>query len=187
VTTRARKLLLLPVLMSLLLLSACARLSIEPPGPSNQTLLVLPTTHTNKAQRVRHAFYYVYEISSEDRQVDPYRVVIKFPVEGNILIVNSLPPGEYSLSKFIFLPRGTGDHTYGNNSQNHYLPFTLTAGEITIFNQSLNLLTYNATAGRGSSTSYKFDIEPVTGEQRHNILLTLGELKNFDSWKVGGY
>lgn len=184
---QTRKYHLVALLISMLLTASCARLSIEPPGPSNQSLLVLPVTHTNKAQQLRHGFYYVYEITRDDEQTPPVEIDIKFPLEGDMLIVNSLPPGKYHVSKFSTLPLGSGDHTYNNIGRPRYDSFTLLPGTITIFDKSLNLLTYNATAGRGLSTSYRVDIDPLSKQQKRKILLTLGQLEHFQSWQVHGY
>jgi len=170
--------------MSLLTLAACTPLKINPPTPEKPSLLVLPVTYTKKSQNNRHAFYYVYEITSDDNQVEPFDAVIKFPIEEDMVIVDALPPGDYRVSKFSYFPMGTGDHTYGKNTRTRKDQFTLSAGMITIFPKSFNLLSYNATPGRGSSTSYRFDIDPVTDEQKQQILDTLSQLENFQSWRL---
>lgn len=180
----SRKLSLALALIALSMLASCARLSIDQPSESHQSLLVLPATHTNKAQVVRHGFYYVYQISSDDSSVPPYDAVFRFPLTGDMLMVDALPPGDYRVSRFTFLPRGVGDHTYSNNTVVRNDRFTLRPGTITLFDKSLNLLTYNPIVGRGASTSYQMDIEPVTPEQRQRILQTLGQLENFHSWQV---
>ena len=172
------------VLISLSMLTSCARLSIEPPTPEKQSLLVLPATHTNKAQMVRHAFYYVYEITSDDNQLPPYEAAIRFPLPDGVLIVDSLPPGDYRVSSFSYVQTRTGDRTYGKDTAARNDRFTLRPGTITIFDKSLNLLTFNPIVGRGGTTSYKMNIERVTPEQRQRILQTLGQLENFHSWKV---
>jgi len=64
------------------------------------------------------------------------------------------------------------------------IPFTLAPGRITIFQKSLNQVSFNSIPGRGLSTSYSFDIEPVTDEQRKQLLDDLGQLENFHSWMV---
>ena len=172
------------MLMPLLLLAACAPLKINPPTPEKQSLLVLPVTHTRKAQSNKPAFYYVYEITSDNKQVAPYDAVIKFPIPKDMVIIDALPPGDYRVSKLSYFPMGVGDHTYSNNTYPLDLPFTLNRGRITIFSHSFNQTTYNKIPGRGLSTSYSFDVEPVTAEQRQIVVNTLGQLENFPSWKV---
>ena len=63
------------VLISLLTLVACTPLKIDPPSPEKQSLLVLPATYTKKSERSRHGYYYVYEIASDNNQVEPYDAV----------------------------------------------------------------------------------------------------------------
>jgi hypothetical protein len=182
--TRIKEVTYVLMLMSLLTLAACTPLKINPPIPEKQSLLVLPATYTKKSQSSRHSFYYVYEITSSNNQVEPYDAVIKFPLEGDMVIVDALPPGDYHVSKFSYFPMGTGDHTYGKNTSPLNYPFTLGPGTITIFQESFNLLSYNSIPGRGATTSYSFKIDPITDEQRQQILDTLGELENFQSWNV---
>ncbi len=182
--TRIRKATHALMLMPLLLLAACTPLKINPPSPETQSLLVLPATYTKKSERSRHGYYYVYEITSDNKQVEPYDAVIKFPLEEDMVIVDALPPGDYHVSTFSYFPMGTGGRTYDDKKYPLNYPFTLAPGTITIFPESFNLLTYNKTPGRGSSTNYSFDIDPVTAEQRQQILDTLGQLENFQSWKV---
>jgi hypothetical protein len=179
-----QKLTLPLMLMSLLTLAACTPLKLNPPSPEIQSVLVLPVTHTNKAVAYRPGFYYVYQITSDDNQVAPYDAVIKFPTQKDMLIVDALPPGSYRVSKLSIFPVGAGDHTYGDNSRSRNDPFTLAPGMITIFPKSFNLLTYNAIPGRGATTTYAYDIEQVTDEQRQQILNTLAGLANFQSWEV---
>jgi len=170
--------------MPFLLLAACTPLKIDPPTPEKQSLLVLPATHTRKAQSNQPAFYYVYQITSDNQQVAPYDAVIKYPVQKDMVIIDALPPGDYRVSKLTVFPMGVGDHTYSNNAHSMNEPFTLVPGMITIFPKSFNLLTYNKIPGRGLSTTYARDIEPVTNEQRKQLLDDLGQLENFQSWKV---
>lgn len=182
--TRIRKVTYVLMLMSLLTLAACTPMKLNPPSPEKQSVLVLPITYTKKSQNNRHGFYYVYQITSDNKQVEPYDAIIKFPIQADMLIVDALPPGDYRVSRFSFFPLGTGTKTYDNNTYSRNDPFTLAPGMITIFSKSFNLLTYNKIPGRGLSTSYSFDIDPVTEEHRQQILNALGQLENFQSWKV---
>ena len=99
------------VLASLLVLTACTPLRIDPPTPEKQSILVLPATYTKKSERSQHAFYYVYGITSDNNQVEPYDAEIKYPLEGDMVIVDALPPGNYHVTSFSFFPMGAGDHT----------------------------------------------------------------------------
>lgn len=177
--TRASLLLAVPAL-----LTACAGLHINPPSAEKQSLLLLPVKLEHKAQHRRHGFYYIYEITSDDNSVPSYQAVFKLPVKGDMLIVDSLPPGNYRVSKFIFKPVGSGDFTYGNNVQQRNDRFQLVPGKITIFQNSLNVLTYNKIPGRGMSTSYSFDLQAVTNQQKQEILATLQALENYGGWEI---
>jgi len=66
-------------LVFLAMLNSCARLSIDPPGESQQSLLVLPVTFTHKAERRRYGFDYVYTVTSDDNRVVPYQAIFRFP------------------------------------------------------------------------------------------------------------
>jgi hypothetical protein len=169
--------------MLFLLITSCASLKINPPSPDKQTILVLPVLVTNRAERAgQHAFYYIYEIVNEDDLSITYEAVIKTPVKGDMLIIDTLPPGNYRVDKFMFKTVGAGDFTYGQNVFPRNDKFKLERGRITIFSKSLNVRLFNKTAGRGSDTSYSFDLYPVTREQEEAILATLKTLPNFEAW-----
>ncbi len=165
-------------------LFACTPLKLDPPSSEKQTLLILPATHTRKAESNRPAYYYVYEITSDDNRVAPFDAVIKYPVENDMVLVDALPPGDYRVSKLSFFPMGVGDHYYDDNSYPLDEPFTLSPGTITIFQKSFHQTSYNSIPGRGATTSYSFSLDPVSDEQRRQITDTLGQLENFHSWKL---
>lgn len=171
----------------LVLASSCARLEIGPPAPDRQTILVLPVQVTNKTQYSKHGFYYIYEIAELESDDIVEKAVFKLPLDGDMLIIDTLPPGSYYVDKFIFKPLGSGDFTYGNNVESRRDRFDLEAGKITIFSQSLNVLLYNRTAGRGAETTYNFKMARVSKSQLREILVTLGELPHFDAWEVHGF
>jgi len=171
-------------LITLAMLTSCAPLSIDPPGAAQESLLVLPVTLTHKAEQRRYGFDYVYTITSDDNRVAPYQAVFRFPPQDDMLIVNSLPPGSYRVANLKVRPVGTGDHSYSGTARTVNEPFILAPGMITILSKSLNLTTYNAIPGRGASTSYLSEIEPVSSAQRRQILERLGQLENFQAWKV---
>ncbi len=172
------------VILVTFLLVSCASLKITPPGADTQSLLVIPVEVTNDSERSQHGFYYIYEIWHAEGSVGPYEAVIKPPLKGGMLIVDSLPPGDYIVQKFSYKPVGAGDFSYGQNVFPRNDRFTLEASHITIFSQSLQIRLYTRIPGRGQSTSYSMDINPVTMQQRQGLLKTLSELENFDSWKV---
>lgn len=174
----------LAVSIMLCILSSCASLKIEPPGPDRQTLLVLPVQVTNDTLYSKHGFYYIYEIVDQDSGDSVHEAIFKLPLDGDMLIVDSLPPGEYRVDKFIFKPVGSGNFTYGNNVQSRYDKFVLEDGRITIFSQSLNVHLRNEIPGRGMETIYNFGMEPVLFGQKQKILATLESLPNFEQWEV---
>ena len=171
-------------LIVLCLLSACGTLKIEPPGPDRQTILVLPVQVTNKSEHSKHGFYYIYDIVDEDSGDSVEEAIFKLPLKGDMLIVDTLPPGRYRVDRFIFKTVGSGDFTYGNNIQSRNDRFTLEAGKITVFSKSLNVLLYNKIPGRGSQTSYNFSMESVGVAQRRQIDETLQSLPNFELWEM---
>ncbi len=165
------------------LVSSCAELKIDPPGPDKQTLLVLPVLVTNQAERAgQHGFYYIYEIVNEEDPAITYKAVIKTPVKGDMVIIDTLPPGNYRVDKFMFKTVGSGDFTYGQNVFPRNDKFKLERERITIFSISLNVRIFNKIPGRGSETSYSFDLYPVTREQEEAILVTFKALPNFNAW-----
>ena len=172
------------ILALAVLVSSCAELKIDPPGPNKQTILVLPVQVTNEAERAgRHGFYYIYEIVNEDDPAITYEAIIKTPIKGDMLIIDTLPPGNYRVDKFIYKTVGAGNFTYGQNVFPRNDRFKLEKGWITIFSKSLNVRIFNKTPGRGGENTYSFDIYPVTLEQEDAILVTLKTLSNFEAWK----
>lgn len=181
------------VLALLLFVSSCIKLKIDSPGPNKQTILILPVQLTDTSQQGRHGFYYIYEIVSDpdeivtiDTRIIPYEAIFKLPIKGDMLIVDTLPPGNYIVDKFIFKTEGSGDYTYGKNEAPRYDKFKLEVGKITIFSKSLDVKVWNETPGHGMSTSYDFDMVPVSLIQKEEILATLKKLPNFDKWKILG-
>jgi len=186
------KLPMISILSILLFVSSCAELKLDPPSQDSPTILVLPVRVTNTTERTsRHGFYYIYEIISDpdekvslDTRVIPYEAIIKLPRKGDMLIVDSLPPGRYLVDKIIIKHVGTGTPTYGNNVFSRKDKFKLVAGKITIFPLSLEVSLYNKTPGRGSNTTYAKKLVSVSLDQRYEILTTLKKLPNFDKWEV---
>ncbi|MGD8349503.1 MAG: hypothetical protein PVI79_09720 [Gammaproteobacteria bacterium] len=166
----------------LCLLGSCTGLKIEPPGPDRQTLLVFPVQVTNDTLYSRHGFYYIYEIVDEASGNTVHEAIFKLPLEGDMLIVDTLIPGNYRVDRFIFKPVGSGNFTYGNNVQARHDKFKLEAGRITVFSQSLNVHLRNEIPGRGMETIYDFKMEPVLSNQKRKILAILKGLPGFEQW-----
>lgn len=165
-------------------LVACSTLKINPPSDEKPTLLVLPFTIDNTSQSGRLGFHYIYEIFSVNGSVEPLKVVFKQRYDGDIVLIDSLPPGDYRLSKFSFVPAGTGNHTYGENMQSRNDRIRLEAGEVTVFPRSLNIRKYHKTPGRGRSITYEHSITAVTPAQSVQIIDTLQSQPNFDQWEL---
>lgn len=175
--------LVFPVL--LLLVTSCASLKLDPPGQGKQAILVLPVKVTNTSMTNRHLFYYVYEIAGADESMTPYKAVFKLPIKGDMLIIDTLPPGNYFVDKFTFLPSGSSaDHSYGNNVQNRNDKFKLERGRITVFSKSLCVWMRNETPGRMGETVYGHDMITVSQSQKEEVLATLEMVPNFDKWQV---
>jgi hypothetical protein len=168
------------------LVAACTPLSIAPPSPEKPTLLVLPAEVVLDAQNRNFGFAFAYKIISLDNSAPPYRAIFKLPVKNDMLIVDSLLPGNYRVSSLLTIPLSVGDKTYNTRGRPANIRFRLEAGKITIVSQSLYVHTYNAIPGRGLSTTYETRIKQVTGQQRSEILSQLEALPNFSAWQVLG-
>ncbi|MCP4982834.1 MAG: sel1 repeat family protein [Gammaproteobacteria bacterium] len=99
-----------------------------------------------------------------------------------MLIIDTLPPGNYRVDKFIFKTVGSGNFTYGQNVAPRNDKFKLEWGRITVFSKSLNVRIFNKIPGRGGENSYSFNLYPVTREQEDAILVTIKTLPNFEAW-----
>ena len=90
---------------------------------------------------------------------------IKFPVACDMLIIDSLPPGNCYVRKFSFLPIGAADVTYGDNSFAMNDRFGLEYGKVTIFSKALKLIFRNQDHERMGTILYNFDIVPLISSQ----------------------
>jgi hypothetical protein len=131
---------ILIVLTLLFLVNSCAGLQINPPGPSTQALLIIPVEVDAKVVSVRHHFYYIYEITRADDTSFSYDVEIKFPIAGDMLIVDSLAPGDYYVRKFTIQQIGVAEQSYGKIPVARNDRFSLESGKITIFSKSLKII-----------------------------------------------
>lgn len=181
-STRERTSILL--VATLLLIASCGGLKLNPPGPSNQTLLIIPVELDADVVFARYSYHFIYEITKANDNSFSHDVTIRFPVQGDILIVDSLLPGDYYVRKFSFLATGAGDYNHGNNAFARYDLFSLESGKITIFSNSLKLTMRNEFPGIHDTILYNVDILPVTDSQEDAILETLKQLPNFETWDI---
>lgn len=174
------------LLFSALLVAACTPLSINQPTPEKSTLLVLPAEMVREAVRARYGFSYAYVIVGEDKSAQPYQAVFKLPVKNDMLIIDSLPPGNYTVSRFLTIPVGSGTRYFNPEGTPINYRFILESGKITIFSHSLRVHTYNEDPARGTETTYRVNMIRTTGQQKDDILEKLGALSNFSAWGVLG-
>lgn len=168
----------------MLALVSCASLELPPPTDSKSTLLVLPASfESTSVHSGPMGFHYVYEIESEDGAEVSYQAVFSRPMPGDMLIVDSLPPGGYRLKALSFVPAGGGDHRYGNNRQLRKERFRLEAGKITVFEKRLEVRRYNSIPGRGMSMTYAHDFPQLGKQENAEIITALSEQPNFDKWE----
>jgi len=168
-----------------LALVSCASMKIPPPANSESTLLALPFVVDSQSQRGGPlAFHYIYDIVSVDGGGVRQSVVFKQSLEGDVLLVDTLPPGKYKIAALRFVPAGSGDHTYGVNRQSRNDRFTMEAGKITMAPKVLIIRRFNAIPGRGGETSYTVSIEILSHAKRQEIIATLKRLPNFDLWEL---
>ena len=172
------------LIATLLLIASCGELKLHPPGPSNQTLLIVPVELDANVVIIRHGFYFVYEITKTNDQSFSHDVEIRFPVKHDFIVVDSLLPGDYYVRKFSFLPTGSWEHDFGNNTFDRYDRFSLESGRMTVFSKSLKVTMRNDHAGIPDKILYNMDILPVTPSQEAAILETLKKLPNFDAWDI---
>ena len=172
-------------LLSLLTIS-CASLALPGPATSESTLLLLPFTIDNRSQHGggNLGFHYDYEIVSVENSIEPIHVVFKRRMDGDVVVVDSLPPGKYKVSNIGISTSGSGNYSYSDNRRDLSINFELQAKAITILSRSLNIEMYNATPGRGMSTTYSRSIDQVTDAQKAELLNRLREQKYFDQWAL---
>lgn len=180
---KARRLMIL-ALFTLALVS-CASLEVPAPASSDSTLLVLPFVVENRSERSAPlGFNYTYRIESIGHFALPLTVTFKRKMPGHMLLVDSLAPGKYHVTRLGVLPAGSGDHSYAVSSYDLDERFELEAGAVTIFSKSLNIKIYNSIPGRGNSTSYAMSLDRVSLAQRTEMVDALRESPNFNSWKL---
>ena len=172
------------LLCAIAVISACAGPKINPPAADRQAILVIPVDEDLNVVYVRYGFYYVYEILRSGDSSFKHEVAIKFPVAEHILIVDSLPPGDYLLRKLTIKPVGSGNREIPRPAAFRYDPFKLEAGKITIFPQVLKLTMWNQDPGRIAPILSRIDMLPLDASYRNEVLATLKKLPNFDTWEI---
>jgi len=176
------------IIISLLSLLSASCASLQLPGPASpeSTLLLLPFTIDNRSQQggAILGFHYDYQIVSIDNSIEPINVVFSRRMDGDVVIVDSLPPGKYKVSSIGVSPSGSADHTYSNKRIVLGIDFELKAKTITVLSHSLNIEIYNETPGRSMSTTYSREVEPLSDVQRTKLLKRLREQKFFDQWTL---
>lgn len=168
----------------LFLLASCSRFSFSPPGPSNQAVLILPVEVESTAVVTIHAFYHIYEIVSADDPSFTYEAELKFPLKDNMKVIDSLPPGDYIVRRHSLFPIGSGDITGGHRGYERNDEFTLAFGKVTLFPQSLKVKIRNEHPGRMASLLYNFEMNPVTPDQKRNLVETLKSRNNSSLWEI---
>jgi hypothetical protein len=171
------------LLMFFLLVSACSSLHIDPPGPDRQTLLVLPARVSNPTG-AEHGYSYSYEIRRVDNSVPPYEVSFELPLQGDMLILDYLPPGDYYVSKLVSNPVNIGNLSVGYYAEDRSDGFRLKAGGITIFSKSLDVRIAEPVdnGAAGGKINYARRMVSVTPSHKSELLETLAKFKNFDEW-----
>jgi hypothetical protein len=179
-TNNLYKILIISFLLSFT--ASCATTKMIPPKSDTASILVLPLQVENTSNSSNYAFAYGYQITNVDDESLQYETVFKLPNKEGYLIVDSIPPGFYFVSKIKFIPVGTGAKTYGEGTA-RYDTFELIAGKITIFPISLDVaITRDPTDT--SRTHYRMLPSLLKQPQRNEILGKLQALENFDQWEV---
>jgi len=182
--TAGTKIAALSIVAASLLQTGCTPLSLAPPSPEKPTLLVLPAEVVLDAQNRHYAFSFAYEIVKVDNSIPPYQAVFRLPVKERMVIVDSLPAGNYRVPRLLTIPLGSGTKTYDIQGMPANFEFRLEPGKVTIIPQSLYIRTFNATPGRGLSTTYQTRILPANSQQKIDLLEKLEALPGFSAWEV---
>lgn len=167
------------------LLVACTPLSIGVPTAEKPTLLIFPVEYVREAQISNSSgFEWRYEIAARDGSMKPLLVPIRTSAPDGMVVVDTLPPGDYRVRKVYIVPTGSGTRTYNNQGTPLNFPFRLRTGQITVFSRSLYVRTYNKIPGRGMSTTYQWDIKAVSPGQKKAMMDSLAALPNFAAWGI---
>lgn len=172
------------LLLLVSLVAACAGPQINAPGPGVQALLVIPVELEARVVRPVFGFYYVYEINRSEDESFKHEIEIRFPVAEDLLIVDTLPPGDYFVRRLYVRPLGSGDKKIARSSIHRYDPFTLKAGKITIFSKTLKLSMRNQDPGRFGTVLSRIDMIPLSSSRKNEVLATLNGLPNIETWEI---
>jgi len=172
------------LLLLLFLVSSCASIKIDPPGPEVQTILILPYTKINTTGRSAGYIYHYHIVNLGD---DSITYEAKFNQSGKegYLVVNSLPPGNYRVDKVTVNPVGSGGRSYDRSEYPRNEEFKLVTGKITIFQKSIHVSQVKDPTDPGRFFG-GFRIDPATPDRRNNILEKLEKQENYDAWRILG-
>ena len=175
-------------------IAGCASLSINPPTAEKPSLLILPVELVRDSQLFGYGFDFAYEIVSYDDSISPYMAFFRLPVKNDMVIVDSLPPGKYIVSKLLTMPVGAGNRIYDKRGSPVDFRFRLESGTITILPYSLRVHIIDEPYEQDKTrpyitkykTTYSSGIQRTTVQQRSDILARIKVSPNFSAWKVHG-
>ena len=170
----------------LLAVTSCAVLHISPPGPFVKSILVLPVKATNTSISPIYGYYYGYEITSAADKSVTYEAIFKLPNHNGMLLIDSIPPGDYFVSKAFVIPVSAGTLAVKSRVASRRDKFKLESGKITILQIALGVSVVDDPNFYGTIISSR-NIFPVYQSQKDEILATLGNLENFDKWEVSSW
>jgi len=172
-------------MLMLFLVSACASVKIDSPGPEVQSILILPYYKLDTTGWGPGYIYHYYIVNLGD---DSITYEAKFDQSGKegYLLVDSLPPGNYRVDKVTVNPVGVGTRNYDRSEYRRNEKFKLVAGKITIFQKSIHVFHTKDPLDPGRSWT-SFRIVPTFSNRRNNILGKLEKQENFDKWEVLGF
>jgi len=172
------------LLLLLFLVSSCASVKLNPPGPEAQSILILPYSKLNTTGRSVGYIYHYHIVNLGDDSII-YEAKFNQPGKEVYLVVDSLPPGNYRVDKVTVNPVGSGIRDFDRSEYRQNEKFKLVPGKITIFQKSIYISHTKDPTDPGRSFS-GFRIGPVFPDRRSNILEKLGKQENFDKWEVLG-
>jgi len=172
------------LLLLLFLISSCASVKIDPPGPEVQTILILPYSKLDTTGRSAGYIFHYHIVNLGDDSITFEAKFNQSDKEG-YLVVDSLPPGNYRVDKVTVNPVGSGIRDFDRSEYRRNEKFSLVSGKITIFRKSIYITHTKDPIDPGRSSS-GFRIDPVFPDRRNNILEKLGKQENFEKWEVIG-
>lgn len=151
------------------LLSSCA--TLPKPQTENSTLLVIPVK-TIKKTNYEYYRHYIIKLSNTD-------ATIKIEPHSGYLFVRHLQPGEYAAVKLISLHR---KHTRKREFP-LYIPFTLSAGSITIFPSRLEIL-LRKEQGRDYTYYQYWEFYDLPEAEKLAIIQEIEGYRRIEYWQI---